>query len=54
MSSTHPWRGGERDNVSFIGKASQKFDPKNMILTYIQRVFHEKNDSNLPDIYNKF
>jgi len=34
MSSTHPWRRGGRDNVSFIGEASQKFDPKNMILTY--------------------
>jgi hypothetical protein len=49
MSSTHPWRGErERDNVSFIGKSSQKIDLKNMILTYTKG-FHEKNDSNLPD-----
>jgi hypothetical protein len=34
--------GGERDNVSFIGKSSLKFDLKNIFLTYVNGISWKK------------
>jgi hypothetical protein len=42
-------------SVLFIGKNLPKFKLENMIWTYMQRIFHVKDDLHLPDFKkNKF
>jgi hypothetical protein len=49
MSSTHPWRGERGTMFPLLAKSSQKFDLKNMILSYAKGFSMKKKYSNLPD-----